>query len=480
MARAKVVIGLEVHVQITGTRTKLFCSCPSDYRDKPPNTNVCPVCMGYPGALPVVNRKAVELAVAASKALGCEVPEWLVFTRKHYFYPDLPKNYQITQYKTVAGAPVCLGGVLRYIDPADWTVKRLGLDRINIEEDPGRAVYEKGGITSSPRVFIDYNRSGVGLLEVVTKPELGDARSARVAVENLLLTLWYLGVTDPRLPGAFRVDANISVEGGGGRVELKNIGSLQEVERALHYEILRQTKIVEAGGSIPRETRHWDAVKGVSRPTRVKEEETDYMYFPDPDLPPVRVTRSMIVSAERKLEFTPLSMWESMTSRGVERGLAWSIVQDLDLAKTYRQAVSIYNNPGIIAWMIGNVVKGLRDKKGYTYLPPASDIARLAEMVDNGVIHLEMVKYVLLPKAMERGVGIGRILREEGARPGDAEIEKAVDEVLREESKAVNDLISGKTQAFNYLVGMVMRKLGGKADPRIVSEFIRRKLRGFI
>ncbi len=475
MAR-KVTIGLEIHVQITGAKTKLFCSCPSDYRDKPPNTNVCPVCMGFPGALPVVNRRAVELAVTASKALNCSIPEWLVFTRKHYFYPDLPKNYQITQYKTVAGAPVCMGGRLDYIDPVDWKLKSVGLDRINIEEDPGKAVYGKGGIIGSKMVYIDYNRSGVGLLEVVTKPDLHDARQARIAVENLLLTLWYLGVTDPRLPGAFRVDANISVEGGGGRVELKNIGSLVEVERGLRYEILRQTKIVEAGGTIPRETRHWDSVKGVSKATRSKEEETDYMYFPDPDLPPLRVSRSLLEKAVKALEFTPINLWSDMTRKGVDKGLAWSIVRDLELAKTYRSAVTIYRAPTVISWMLGNVVKGLREKKGLTYIPPGVDIAYLAELLDKGVVNREMVKYVVIPKAMETGVSVRKILESEGGLASREDLARVVEEVLREESKAVDDLLRGRKQAFNYLVGRVMKRLGGKGDPRRIAEEIRRRL----
>ncbi|MCE4607174.1 MAG: Asp-tRNA(Asn)/Glu-tRNA(Gln) amidotransferase subunit GatB [Desulfurococcales archaeon] len=479
MAR-KVTIGLEIHVQITGAKTKLFCNCPVDYRDKPPNTNVCPVCMGFPGALPVVNRKAIELAVTASKSLNCEIPEWLIFTRKHYFYPDLPKNYQITQYKTVAGAPVCLGGRLDYIDPKDWSIHSVGLDRINIEEDPGKAVYEKGGIIGSRVVLVDYNRSGVGLLEIVTRPELHDARQARIAVENLLLTLWYLGITDPRLPGAFRVDANISVEGGGGRVELKNIGSLIEVERGLRYEILRQTKIVDAGGKIARETRHWDTVKGVSKATRSKEEETDYMYFPDPDLPPLRVTRSMLVKAEAALEFTPLKLWSDMNRYGIDKGLAWSIIRELDLAKTFRTALSIYRNPHLIAWMLGNVVKGLRDKKGLEYVPPAVDIAYLAELLDRNIVHREMVKFVILPKAMETKESVKRIMEYEGKLPRGDALEKAVEKVLIEESKAVNDLLRGRKQAFNYLIGRVMRKLDGKGDPREIAEILRRKLNGLI
>lgn len=212
----KVTIGLEIHVQMSEAGSKLFCNCKADYRGLNVNTNVCPVCLGLPGALPVVSRRSVELALATSLALKCEIPKFIVFTRKHYFYPDLPKNYQISMIERAGGVPICRNGVISFLDPSRWEWKSCRIRRVNIEEDPGRTVYEEGGITGSPYALVDYNRSGVPLLEIVTEPDIETPRDARLLVEYLLLTLEYLGVTNPRLEGVFRVDANISLDGVEG------------------------------------------------------------------------------------------------------------------------------------------------------------------------------------------------------------------------------------------------------------------------
>ena len=460
-------IGLEVHVQLSEAGTKLFCNCDSEYRRYAPNENVCPVCLGLPGALPVPGRRPVILALAASMALGCRIPDAIVFTRKHYFYPDLPKNYQITQYEAVGGAPVCLGGELRYLDPENWGWKRVGIRRINLEEDPGRTVYSEGDIMTSRYALVDYNRSGVPLLEIVTEPEIGSPRDARLAVEYLLLKLEYLGAVNPRLEGVFRVDANISVE-GGERVEVKNIGSTLDVERALRYEELRQRRLLEGGVRVERETRHWDADKGVTRPLRHKEAEEEYLYFPDPDLPPLIITSDMLEEAKRLASETPEKYYESLVKMGIKEEVAWSIVQVKPSMEVFTRAVQLGGNPRILARMIGLDYKGeLRERRKDPYdpsnWPPPEAMARLSRLVDEGEYIYDSIRGLVLPKlAEDPGRPIEEILPSKVDR-----IDELVDEVIREESKAVRDYLSGKEKALNYLVGAIVRRARGKAiDPR--------------
>jgi aspartyl-tRNA(Asn)/glutamyl-tRNA(Gln) amidotransferase subunit B len=291
-------IGLEIHVQITTLKTKLFCRCSADYRGAPPNTHVCPVCLGLPGALPTINRKAVEHAIAVCLALNGQVADELVFERKHYFYPDLPKNYQITQYTK----PICRGGYVEV--EVKGRSKKVRIRRINLEEDPGRIVYPSGSPLTSPYALVDYNRSGVALLEIVTEPDMESPEEASAFLEKLRSILEHLGVCDCGLEGAMRVDANVSIE-GGERVEVKNIGSISEVERALRYEIVRHATTLMKGGRVARETRHWDPVRKVTVPARVKEYEEDYRYMPDPNLPPVPIPSELVEKIRAELPELP-------------------------------------------------------------------------------------------------------------------------------------------------------------------------------
>ena len=468
-------IGLEVHVQLTEAGEKLFCSCRSDYRGLPPNSNVCPVCLGLPGALPVPSRRAVVLALAAARVLGCRPLPAIVFTRKHYFYPDLPKNYQITQYERAGGAPVCVGGRLEYLDPYSWEWRVARIRRVQLEEDPGRSVYPEGGITRSSVALVDYNRSGVPLLEIVTEPDFEGPRQARAFVEYLLLSLEYIGAVNPRLEGAFRVDANISLP-GGERVEVKNIGSTLEVEKALAYELRRQSLILSQGGRVERETRHWDHEHGVTKPLRHKEEEEEYLYMPDPDIPPVIVSRELLGEAGRLLHATPKERLEGLLANGVPREIAWSIVSTRPAAEAYFEALPDAEDPVLLARLVGVDYKGKLRELGLqpedpANWPPAEALASLVNLAARGEYPYEAIRGLVLERLARDPRAPLESLLPEKAR----DIERVAKEVISEHRKAVEDYLRGKKKALDYLVGQVLRRIGKRAaDPRLVRETLQR------
>jgi aspartyl-tRNA(Asn)/glutamyl-tRNA(Gln) amidotransferase subunit B len=472
----KVIIGLEVHVQLTSLKTKLFCPTPANYRESPPNTHVCPVCLGLPGALPVVNRKAIEYAIAVAKALNCEISDKLIFVRKHYFYPDLPKNYQISQYIGPGFTSIAKNGYVTIYVQGKKKIVRI--KRINIEEDPGRIVYI-GSIETSPYSLIDYNRSGIALLEIVTEPDMESPKEARAFVEKLIAILEYLGVTNSGLEGAFRVDANISFE-GYGRVEIKNIGSVKDVEKALTYEIIRQRRIIEQGGKIERETRRWDPEKGITVPLRVKEVEEDYRYFPDPDLPPLRISREFIEKVIKSMPELPDERIERfMKQYNLDEYRATVLVLTKWLADFFEEAAKMYNDYKKLADLL--ITDFLRWVHEYN-LPPSAikatpmHIAKLLSLWDKGILTSKMVKE-LLPRIVLEGLDVEKYVETAGyIRITDKSyLYKVVEEVMNENPKAVEDALSNP-KAINYIIGLVMKKTNGKADPQIVKKIIEEKL----
>lgn len=475
LIKPEVKIGLEIHVQLTALKTKLFCSTPADYRGREPNTHVCPVCLGLPGTLPVLNRKAVEYAVAVALALNCEINDKLVFVRKHYFYPDLPKNYQISQYDGVGFASIAKNGYVRiYVDGKS---KIIRIRRINIEEDPGKIQYI-GSIETSPYSLIDYNRSGIALLEIVTEPDMENPKEAKAFLDKLMAILEYLGITDTSLEGAFRVDANVSIA-GGSRVEIKNIGSIKEVEKALTYEIIRQKKIVELGGEIRRDTRHWDSSKGVTIPMRSKEHEEDYRYFPDPDLPPLILTKEFVeLVAEKVPELPDERIERFMKQYDLDEYRASVLVLIKWLADFFEETAKMYNNYKKLADLL--ITDFLRWIKEFELDPrnlkvQPTHIVKLLQYLDKGVISIKMVKE-LLPKIIKEGVDVEKIVQE-GYTKIDEEtlIENIVREVMKENPKAVTDALENP-KALNFIVGMVMKKTRGRADPSKTVEIIRKLL----
>uniref|UniRef100_A0A7C5UVV0 Aspartyl/glutamyl-tRNA(Asn/Gln) amidotransferase subunit B n=3 Tax=Ignisphaera aggregans TaxID=334771 RepID=A0A7C5UVV0_9CREN len=473
----KILIGLEIHVQLTALASKLFCSTDSSYREKNPNICVCPVCLGLPGSLPVVNRKAIEYAIAVAKALNCEISDKVIFVRKHYFYPDLPKNYQISQYDGPGFTPIARNGYIKIF--VDGKSKNIRIRRINIEEDPGK-IYYIGGIEEAPYSLIDYNRSGIALLEIVTEPDIGSPKEARIFLDKLIAVLEYLGVVDTTLEGSFRVDANISIE-GYGRVEVKNIGSIKDVEKALTYEIVRQKRIIEQGGSVSRETRHWDERKGVTVPLRAKEFEEDYRYFPDPDLPPIKISSDMINKVISALPELPDQRIERIVKQyNLDEYRATILVLNKWLADFFEEGAKIYSNYKKLADIL--ITDFLRWVKEFSIDPKRLSIkphtiVKLLELLDKGVLSIKMVKE-LMPHVIKGDLDIDEYIKLKGYTKIDDEtyIENIVLEVFKENPKAVEDALKDP-KAINFLIGAVMKKTEGRADPKKTRDIIANMLR---
>ena len=471
-----VIIGLEVHVQLTSLKTKLFCGCSSDYRGKEPNTLVCPVCLGLPGALPVLNRKALEYAVMAALALNCKVSKRMFFFRKNYFYPDMPKNFQISQYDRAGGVPLAVNGYLTIEDQN--RVKKIRISRIHLEEDPGRLVH-LGPIDQSPYTLVDYNRAGIALLEVVTEPDFNSPKEARLFLQKLRSILEHLGVFDGSLEGAMRCDANISLE-GGTRVEIKNITSFKEVERALNFEILRQRDLLEKGISVKRETRHWDETRRITVSLRTKEEEQDYRYFPEPDLVPIVLSEEFIKDVKRRMpELPEARMRRFMLSYGLPRYDAEVLVSSKGLADFFEECVKIYNKPKKISnWMMSDLLRCLYENNlelKESKITPQS-LVEMIQLIEEGTISVKIAKKIL-PTMILTGRSPREIVESEGLTKITSRklLSELIATVFRENPKAVRDALTNE-KAVHFLVGQLMRKTKGKADPALANEMIKEML----
>ncbi|MDD1719563.1 MAG: Asp-tRNA(Asn)/Glu-tRNA(Gln) amidotransferase subunit GatB [Methanoregulaceae archaeon] len=468
-----VIIGLEIHCQLA-TASKLFCGCSTDYREDEPNTHVCPVCLGLPGSMPRLNKRAVEFALRVAKALDCEVLEESEFSRKNYFYPDLNKAYQITQYDK----PLASGGTLT--TEGDEGEKEVRITRIHLEEDPGRLVHVGG--SDRPRYsLVDYNRAGIPLIEIVTEPDLRSPKEARRFLNKLRATLEYLGVFDSEKEGSLRVDANISLL-GSERVEIKNISSYKGVEKALTFEITRQKGLLRRGQTVGRETRHFVEARGVTTSSRSKEQEHDYRYFPEPDLRPVRV-RSWVDGIVLP-ELPDARRARFMAQYGCSPGHARTLTGDLRLAEFYEKVAGA--DPIIAATWTADTLLGelnYRDM-GIGAVLPVHFIELLAMLRDKTItdksgieVLREMLDAVKEKRPQEAPATIVerlnlRVVRAGSSGTGEKEIPDdqnplitAIRDVIAEQPKAVEDYRSGKKEAFNFLVGQVMRKTRGRVDP---------------
>lgn len=472
---SQVTIGLEVHCQLTSLKTKLFCSCSSDYRGKPPNTHVCPTCLGLPGSLPVLNRKAVECAVMAALALNCKLSRRCILVRKNYFYVDMAKNFQISMYEKGGGAPI---GVDGYVAINVDGRRKVGVHRVQLEEDPARLVHV-GPIDLSPHTLVDYNRSGIALLEIVTEPDMHSPKEARVFLQKLRSILEHLDIFDGSLEGAMRCDANISLR-GGGRVEVKNISSFKEVERALNFEIGRQAELLKRGLAVERETRHWDEARRITIALRVKEEEQDYRYFPEPDLLPVDLTSDFVEAIKASMPELPDARAERFVREyGLPEYDANVLTSDKSLADFFEACVREYPDPKKVSnWIMGDLLGVLHEldlSVSESKITPSS-LTEMLKLIDQGVISGKIGKY-LLPQMAKEGLPPSVIVSKQGlTRLADrAFLEEVVEKIFKENPKAVNDALVDE-KAAHYLVGQVMKVTRGRADPQLTNEIIKAKL----
>ncbi len=473
----KAVIGLEVHCQLTDLHTKLFCGCSADYRNDPPNTHLCPTCLGLPGSLPVVNKKAVDDAIMVAMALECKIPEYSYFYRKNYYYPDMPKNFQISQYDRSGAVPVAVDGAVS-IEMEGKTMP-INITKIQIEEDPGRLVH-LGAIDTSPYTLVDYNRAGVALLEIVTAPVLRSPKEARLFLQKIRSIMEHLGVSDGRLEGAMRCDANISIE-GGKRVEVKNISSFKEVERALSFEIARQRSLSAKGLRVVMETRHWDEVRRVTVSLRTKEEEHDYRYFPEADLVPLFLSKAYVESVRIRMPELPDARRDRLVKEyGIPLYDAMVLTSDKGLADFFERCVEVSNDPKEVSnWVMTDLQRWLREQEveiGEAKITPES-FSRMLQLITEGTISGKIAKTVLR-EMVRTGKDPEDIIEEQKLIriSSEEEIESLVKKVFEDNPKAVQDAQTDE-KAANFLVGKLMQLTRGKADPNLSNKVIRRKLR---
>lgn len=472
------VIGLEVHVQL-GTKTKIFCSCPVEFGSAP-NTNVCPVCLGLPGALPVLSRQAVESAISAAIALRCEVNPFSRFARKNYFYPDLPKGYQISQYDQ----PLAEHGYVDVLTEAGK--KRIGVTRVHLEDDAGKSIHD-GFRDSDQFTYVDLNRSGTPLIEIVSEPDMRSAEEAYAYVTEVKQMLQYIGVSDCDMEkGQLRCDANVSVRlwgapAFGTKAEVKNLNSFRFLKMAVEYEIERQVELIEAGGKIVQETRLYNSDSGKTIGMRSKEQAHDYRYFPEPDLVPLRVSEHWLHEVRSKLPELPADRRERF---GTQYGLREYDAQVLTLTREtgdyFEEAVGVSGDGRTTAnWVTGDLMALLKaDGREITASPiSAKHLGELVALINKGELSGKLGKEIL-PKMFATGHGPAAIMDREGLRQisDTGALEKLVDDAIAANPKQVEQYRGGKTALLGYLVGQVMKASRGQANPATVNDVLKSKL----
>ena len=470
------VIGLEVHAHML-TATKIFCGCSTQFGSGP-NTQTCPVCIGMPGVLPVLNRKALEFAIKTGLATNCTISLFSRFARKNYFYPDLPKGYQISQYEL----PICEHGYLEIV--VDGVVKKIGITRIHMEEDAGKNIHESAGGNYS---FVDLNRAGVPLMEIVSEPDIRSPQEAVEYMKKLRTVLRYLGVCDGNMEqGSLRCDANVSLRPAsqkefGTRAEIKNINSFRFVEKAIEYEIKRQMKVLEGGGTVIQETRLWDSNRGITESMRGKEEAHDYRYFPEPDLVPISVEQAWIDGMKSSLPELPDKKRERFVSvYGLPESDADFIASEKPAADWYEEAVDLGSQPKIIAnWVMGDFMKLLNEENKTIEdcaLRPKQLIDML-KLIENGTISGKIAKTVF-EEMYRTGKEAETVVREKGlVQISDTgEIEKIVDAVIAKSPNEVERFKAGEEKLIGFFVGQIMKLTKGKANPQLVNELLKKKL----
>jgi aspartyl-tRNA(Asn)/glutamyl-tRNA(Gln) amidotransferase subunit B len=473
------VIGLEVHAQLL-TASKIFCGCSTRFGNAP-NANVCPVCAGFPGVLPVLNKRAVEFAIRAGLATHCNIARFSRFARKNYFYPDLPKGYQISQYEL----PICSNG---HVDiDVNHRSKRVRLTRIHMEEDAGKNIHDLRGHAS----LVDLNRAGVPLLEIVSEPDLRSAEEAGVYLRTLRAILQYLEICDGNMEeGSFRCDANVSVRAKGSstlgtKIEIKNLNSFRAVERAIDFEIQRQSEVLEAGGQLIQETRLWDENQEITRAMRSKESAHDYRYFPDPDLLPVLVDDEWLATIKTGVPELPQERRARFISDyALSAYDAELLTARKDVADYFEAAAALHQNPKAIGnWIVGDIFRVLKERrldeqlKIQTWPIQAGQLAELVRLIDEGKISGKIGK-TIFDAMLDTFRRPGEIVAEQGLEQVSdaAAIENSVDAVLAAHARQVAEYRGGNEKVFGFFVGQVMKQTRGRANPQMVNAVLKRKL----
>jgi len=471
------VIGLECHVELN-TATKMFCSCAVEFGAEP-NTHTCPVCLGHPGSLPVPNREAIARIVKIGLALGSQIAPHSLFHRKNYFYPDMPKDYQISQYDL----PICVGGHLD-VDLPDGTTSRVGITRVHMEEDTGKTTHgsESGRIHDATHALVDFNRAGVPLVECVSEPDIRSPEEAGAYLRELRSTLEALDVSDVRMEeGSLRCDANVSLRPVGSdvfgtKVEIKNMNSVRSLERALTYEIERQSAALEAGETIVQETRHWDEDAGATRSMRSKEEAFDYRYFPEPDIPALEPDEGWIEDIRSSLPELPRARRERYMQLGLKSDTARVLVADRGSVALFEGALALGGDPVAIANWVTQDVASLRNTAGDGELT-AQHVADVASLVADGTLSNAGGKQAL-EEAHASGSRIADVVDRKNLRQvsDTGELGAWADEVIAENPDAVEKFRTGKEGVIGFLVGQLMKKAGGAANPKVAQGLLRERL----
>ncbi|MCB0282086.1 MAG: Asp-tRNA(Asn)/Glu-tRNA(Gln) amidotransferase subunit GatB [Calditrichae bacterium] len=474
----EVVIGLEVHAQLA-TNTKIFCGCSTRFGSEP-NTQVCPVCLGLPGSLPVLNNQVVEFAIKMGLATDSQITRLNKFARKNYFYPDLPKGYQISQFEE----PICEHG---YVDiHVDDQHKRIGITRIHMEEDAGKSVHDEGYVNKD-ETLIDLNRCGVPLIEIVSEPDIRSAKEAAAYLTKIRQLVRYLGICDGNMEeGSLRCDANISLrpfgqKEFGTKTELKNMNSIRNVERAIEYEIKRQTYILEDGEKVIQETLLWDPVKNEARPMRSKEESHDYRYFPDPDLVPVKISQEWLDNIHNALPELPDVKSKRFTEEySLPEYDAEVLTASRDIADYFETtAKSVKNSKLVSNWVMGEVMRLLNQQKteiDHIGISPAR-LSDLLNAIDQNVISGSAAKTVF-EKLAESDLSVAEIIEQKGLKQvsDSGALDSWIDQVIAENRPQVERYKNGETKLLGFFVGSIMKASKGKADPKLTNELLRKKL----
>lgn len=474
------VIGLEVHTELQ-TTTKIFCGCKTSFGAEP-NTNVCPVCLGLPGVLPVLNKRVLEFAVRAGLALNCEISRFSKFDRKNYYYPDLPKNFQTSQFDL----PICERGHLDI--EVNGEKKQIRITRAHMEEDAGKLVHHGTSITDSDYSLVDYNRTGTPLLEIVTEPDMRSAKEDVAYLEKMRAILQYIGISDCRMEeGSLRCDANVSVRPVGQKelgtkTEIKNINSFKGVEKAIEYEALRQAEILEDGGKIIQETRTWDEKEGVTKSMRTKEEANDYRYFPEPDLAPFTVSEEYIEDIRKTLPELPDERRERYIANfGLSSTDAQYMTNDKDTSDYFEKVVAAGADPkASVNWIMGEFASQLSNAGIEIAKAPVTpeNLAKLLALIAKGTISGKIAKKVFAemwkdgadPEEIVKAQGLVQI-SDTGA------LKELVVKVIANNPKAVEDFKAGKKKAVGALVGQIMKETKGKANPKVINELLNDELK---